>query len=335
MYKIKQIPQDFIVIENAKHELNDKGSYSLIKVNKTNYTTPKTAKLLSNYFNVELKKIGFAGNKDKVAKTSQYMSIEGNIKNKIQNFDIDEIQIEYLGQISERINLGNLDSNSFILTIRNLEKNSISKKEILHLAKNIPNYYGEQRFSNNNKDTGKAIIKNDFKKAIELILENNGYEEKIIKEYLEKEQNNYIGAYQTLSKKSQKFFIHAYQSYLWNIFVKKYLEIKTELNKLKNIEIPILGFDTELDEYNKEIEEIYDDLMIDEEISQRDFIVRKIPYLSSEGTTRNLFIDIKDFNVIEIANDELNDNKEKIILEFTLSKGSYATTVIEHIFGNK
>ena len=48
---------------------------------------------------------------------------------------------------------------------------------------------------------------------------------------------------------------------------------------------------------------------------------------------RKAVVPVKGFVVKRIENDELNSNKKKIVISFTLGKGSYATIVIRSIFG--
>ena len=57
-----------------------------------------------------------------------------------------------------------------------------------------------------------------------------------------------------------------------------------------------------------------------------------MPELTSEGTFRDLFFELKDLKILEIGNDELNKNKQKIKINFTLPKSCYATTALEFIF---
>ena len=122
---------------------------------------------------------------------------------------------------------------------------------------------------------------------------------------------------------------HSYQSYLWNKVVEKYLSDKPNL---KNIDIPILGFDTDFS--NKDIKKIYDKFMKEEDISERDFIIRAIPQLSMEGSKRKLFLKFNDFKYSKLETDELNKTKNKIIFEFKLGKGCYATIFIKYLMSS-
>lgn len=83
------------------------------------------------------------------------------------------------------------------------------------------------------------------------------------------------------------------------------------------MKLPIIGFDTET---TKEVNEI----LKKEGIKLRDFIIKEIPELTSEGTTRELFVEIRDLKI--------NDIETSYLLSFSLPKGSYATEVIRQMF---
>jgi len=90
------------------------------------------------------------------------------------------------------------------------------------------------------------------------------------------------------------------------------------------------GFDIEIKD--KIIEKIINKIMKKENVSFNDFIIRSIPELTSEGNERDLFINIKDFEIGKTESDELNKGKKKVIIKFTLEKGSYATNVVKFLF---
>ena len=83
--------------------------------------------------------------------------------------------------------------------------------------------------------------------------------------------------------------------------------------------LELVGFNTATMDHN--IKQTIDKLSI----IPRDFIVRALPDSSVEGTTRECFIEIQNFEI------ELLENRA--ILEFELGKGSYATIVVKMMFG--
>ena len=52
-----------------------------------------------------------------------------------------------------------------------------------------------------------------------------------------------------------------------------------------------------------------------------------------EGSERDVFVEIKDLQICEKQEDELNSRKKKITLKFSLTKGSYATMAVRKIVG--
>ena len=80
------------------------------------------------------------------------------------------------------------------------------------------------------------------------------------------------------------------------------------------------------------IGEIIEAIMEKEGITDRDFIIRKIPEISAEGTERDMFIEVKDLEIGNLEDDELNNGKKKSRIKFFLQKGSYATEFIRQVF---
>lgn len=327
MYQIKAIPEDFIVKEISEVNTDHNGKYAYFLLKKTNYSTVSTLELLSKKLHTPLKNIGFAGNKDKNAVTEQKISIFRGSEN-FENLKLDYIELKYLGNGKNPISLGDLEGNKFTITIRNLDDKDIDKiflfrdKKIL-----IPNFFGVQRFSKNNHLVGKAIIKRDFKKAIELILENKGEIEDKIKQYREENKNDFIGAFRLIPLKTRKLFVHSCQSFLFNKIIEKFLSDK---NFSQNIQIPIIGFNFEINSIkNTTLKNIIKKIIDEEKINPRDFIINQMPELTSEGSFRDLFFLFKDLKILEISEDELNKNKKKVRVNFTLPKSCYATTAIE------
>ena len=335
MHQIKQISEDFIVKEISKVNANSSGQYSYFLLKKNGYSTVAALEVLSKKLKIPLKNFGFAGNKDKNAVTEQKVSILRGSRN-FENMNLRNIKLEYLGNGKAPISLGDLEGNEFMITVRNLDDNKVKTiQKLQNKIIKIPNKFGPQRFSKNNHLVGKAIVKKDFKKAIGLILENKGKIEDEIKDYLEKRRNDYIGAFRLIPLKTRKLFVHAYQSFLYNDIVNDYLKDMNEsrLNEIKNIKIPIIGFNFEITSIkNTKLKKIIEKILDEEKISDRDFIINPMPELTSEGASRDLFFELKDLKILDISDDELNKGKKKAVIKFALPKSCYATTAIEFIF---
>lgn len=304
MYKIKQIPEDFRVKEISIIKPIKQGKFTYFILKKTNYTTHRAVKAIANALHVEEKRFGFAGNKDKIAVTEQLCSVDVDPA-RLNRIKLKDIEIEVAGKGNEPICLGDLKENEFEITVRNIDKKPKKINKII-------NYFDEQRFSEDNVEIGKAIIKKDFKKAVELISKTHE---------LRLNSNDYVYALRSLPKTLLKLYVHSYQSDIWNKTVEKFKDKKI---------MPIVGFGTEFKD--KKIEKFVLDLLKKDGINQRDFIIRQMPNISSEGAERDVFAMVKNLKISALEDDELNKGKKKCLIKFKLQKGSYATVVIRTIF---
>jgi len=312
MYKIKQTPEDFQVKEQTNLKIIKNGKYFIYNLKKTNMTTIEAIKKITEITKTKQTSIGYAGLKDKKAITTQLNSLP----KKIKEIKTKTLELTYQGTSNQQLNPGMLTSNEFKITIRNCETEKIKP------LKQFINYFDEQRFSENNIEIGKLIIKKNFEKAIKIISQ---------KENIPLEKNNdYLGQLLQHKKDYLKLYINSYQSYLWNQSVKKHIQknyktykIKTNYDTLiipkENIKqetIPIPGF-SKSNEKNEEI-------LKQEKITKRDFIIKQIPYLSQEGGQRNIITQPENFQI-------LKKEKNTITIKFTLEKGSYATMLIKQL----
>ncbi|MBS3158321.1 tRNA pseudouridine(13) synthase TruD [Candidatus Woesearchaeota archaeon] len=256
MYKIKQVPEDFIVEEitrfgngiQVKEDKEDcKYIYCILK--KRDYTTLKALQIISHELGLSLNNIGFAGNKDRVAVTQQAISIydPGNrAKPKIDKFNSDNsakgIELKFVGYGNCPISLGELEGNKFRIVVRNLGNKELVKLKKLDAMQlndtkqlKFVNFYGEQRFSKSNKDIGKLLLQKRFKDAVELIIKTEGESENKVTSYLTNYSNDYVNALKQIPRKLLLMYVHSYQSYIWNLAAEKVLR-KIKGDKKKSIE---------------------------------------------------------------------------------------------------
>ncbi len=335
MYTLKQIPPDFIVTElNPSLQIKPSGRYTYFTFTKTNRNTLDVIQELSRIFHIPEKQIGFAGTKDKNAVTTQICSILNISKERLNGVNIPNVTIEFLGYSTEPITLGSLEGNHFDITIRNLTDEKITPQQF------IPNYFDEQRFSKHNVAIGKHLLKKEFNQAIQLI--DN---EKCL-QHLQTKPNDYVGALKQLPIRLLRLYLNACQSKLWNETVAEYLTLNGKKNheisysqgrlffpqncdEYKDLLIPIIGFTGIPQETTPEIKQIIETIMKQENITVNDFIIKQIPELTLEGELRNVTVEIKELTLSSLEDDELNPNKHKVKISFSLGKGSYATMVIK------
>ncbi len=314
---LKQVPEDFEVVERPLIEISNKGKYSFCELSKKNYNTEDALFEVAKQLRIPRKFIGFAGTKDKVAHTTQTISVVSSLE-AIRAFTHRYIALKFLGKHDEPLSLGRLKGNRFRIVVRDLTgSEKISEKPII-------NYFHNQRFSENNVVIGKFLLKKNYRSAVDILRLDSSFGRNI-DAHLQKSTNDFVGALKTIPKKILTLYLHAYQSMLWNRAV-------DELLKTDDLpeQIPIPGFSGF--SADDKTTSVINKLMVEEGISFNDFLNRDIPYLCVEGTCRKTISELSNLFISAFFVDELNYGKKKLVLSFELGKGEYATNVVDQLF---
>ncbi len=176
---------------------------------------------------------------------------------------------------------------------------------------------------------------NDPKKSIELFpthLKN----ELILLKSLASYSTDYFRAFKHLSLHLQKLFVHAYQAYLFNKYLKiRYNEFSRNFSepltgeKTMNgkVAAPIVGYKTEL---TGETATIYKTIFQEEGIVFDDFNSKIFQKLGGYGSYRTLLFEPRKIKY-EILSDDINNGKNMLNISFSLPKGTYATVFLREI----
>lgn len=246
---IKVKNEDFKVIELLSESL----SKDISEFHDKSYRFPllllKKKGLDSNHAIMEIfdelgTRIRVLGIKDARAVTEQYATCEGN---KYKEGRTKHTALSLAGYTKYSIRKSHIMGNQFEIYITNPAKRDIS--DFITEIKNIPNYYGLQRFGSERLVThlvGREIVRRNFKKAVEIFLchtteydtqfskeiraklrEPKNYRQvlKIIPKGMDLERNllrslsngkDYIGAIRSIPINIRRLFIHAYQAFVFN-----------------------------------------------------------------------------------------------------------------------
>ena len=338
--KLKYSSEDFVV-EEIQEKWHCKISYPFIQpaikidknrkqflcceMEKSNINHFTAIKIIAAFLNKNSQSISYAGTKDKQAHTSQRISIEKPNIEKLQTFKHPNIILKNFKWNKRKIKMGYLNANHFKITLRDIDKkdaikisNQIRKKTF------FPNYFGPQRFgiNQNNIKIGKQILKRNFEKALKLIKEDKG---------LAPTTNNQqpTTTLRYFPKKILLMYVHSVQSKIFNDIVSKALEQGLDLSQRGQQSGILAGYKTRFS--NGQLGKIEQDILSQHDLELKDFDIQEIPFLKIKGSFRKAITEIQNLKT-EIQDDEEFLNSKKIILEFTLPSGVYATTFLENFF---
>jgi tRNA pseudouridine13 synthase len=189
-------------------------------------------------------RIRVLGIKDAKAETVQYATCEGN---KYKEGKTRHTALSLAGYTRYSIRKSHIMGNQFEIYITNPSRSDIS--DFITEIRNIPNYYGLQRFGSERLVThlvGREIVRRDFKKAVEIFLchtteydtqfskeiraqcmDPGNYRQvlRIIPKGMDLERNllrslangnDYIGALRSIPINIRRLFVHAYQAFIFN-----------------------------------------------------------------------------------------------------------------------
>jgi len=368
--KIRVKPEDFqvteIISQKAQNSINDQEGYAVYKLKKKKIDTHHALSDVYRKKGIRLKSLGL---KDASAITEQFVC-SGNKGRVIENFSTDKYSLEKIGFVKKPLSKKDMISNHFKIKISNCS-NGLSS---FSGYDKILNFYGYQRFGSKRPVThliGKAILQRDFSKAVELILsftspydskENTEIREKLSdKENYEKyfdqvphqmdierivlkemiEHGDALRAIRSIQISLRRFYIHAYQSFLFNqslssafsdgenLFEAQPSDVCFDFHGIigkyvkgldQRLALPFVGYS-----YYKKTRFDYQisKILEQEEIAPKDFFIKEMQEVSSEGGFRQAAIHCSDYSSNEIT------------VEFSLSRGSFATILLREIMKPK
>ena len=363
---IKKSNDDFkvkeLLSEKALKTISNDTGLSVYTLQKNGIDTSHALRDVEKRFGLVLKSLGL---KDASAITEQYVFTK-TISKSLETIQGKNYVLKRLGFVKKPFSKKDMIGNHFEIKVDNPSRHISDFNEY----EKILNFFGYQRFGSKRPIThlvGKAIIQKDYQTALNLLLnysseydtEENNANRKIIAERtselsvidkIPKSMDIEITLLKKLSEtkdlqivlrsiplQMRRFYIQAYQSYIYNktlslafdygeelfsakegdvCFDRNYILGKFQNDPLQKLAIPLVGHSyfkkTRFDFYIQKILE-------EEEVSINDFFIKDFQEISVEGGFRNAVILCNDF--------ETSDN----IVKFNLSRGSYATIILREI----
>ncbi|VAY86761.1 tRNA pseudouridine 13 synthase [hydrothermal vent metagenome] len=330
---------DFVVTEVPLYQFSGDGEHLVVTIRKKDLSTWDMIAIISDYIGCKSRDIGYAGLKDKNAMTIQFISIPKIYETKIDEFKHTNIKIIDKTYHNNKIRVGHLKGNKFFIRLKRVSShNSKIIKSVLEqiITFGMPNYFGYQRFGINGDN------------------------------YL-KGQDIISGKLQERNKKLKQMYINSFQSFIFNNWLSKRIEISKLINNFEISEIykklnmtenevrvlkqqkhpfKILLGDvmshypfgrifhaqdlvSEADKFNLR-DRVPTGLLCGKKTKIAIYNAREIELLYDEKTTQN---GSRRFAWIFPSDIESNFKEENnwLELKFTLPKGSYATELISEL----
>lgn len=338
-FYFRQSARDFVVDEIPLYPFSGEGEHLVLHVRKKNLSTWQMVDIFSNHLGIKGRDIGYAGLKDKNAQTKQYISLPRKYEGVFENFEHEGIKILGKTYHNNKIRVGHLKGNRFFIRLKKVNPTAAVKiKEALKMIKQhgMPNYFGFQRFGldGENYKKGEAILAGTLKEK---------------------------------NKKLAQFYVNSYQSYLFNAWLSRRIQISKlvegfGIDELSNV-LPLDSEEIKAMKGQKHsFKLIHGDVMMHypygkifhyesseevERFDRRDISVTGL--LSGKRATRSAGLAEtieREYDTITSGIDgarrygwifpeeiegEYKEQEAWFELHFTLPKGCYATVLIEEI----
>lgn len=341
--RIKSAPEDFVVEEIPAYEPSGTGTHLFLRFEKKNLTTDAAVRAMTKALGIEMRDVGIAGMKDKVAVTTQWVSIpappkQPDLEERAKALTIDGIRVLDAKRHGNKLKTGHLRGNRFDIVVRDVPHDQV--KEIIAAMerfgdKGVPNAFGTQRFGKEGDNaqrarawlTGKERAPNDarlrrfhfsalqsavFNAVLDARIASGTWTQPLVGDLLKKEDTG-------------------------GIFL--CTDVQADRERADRGELcptgPIVG--ARMRSPEGEVKELEDRIAA--------------PFLEGvdlerartlgEGTRRALRLRVTACSVAEVMNSkgvpggDENDNREQggaLRVQFVLPKGAYATTVLANAF---
>ncbi len=380
---------DFLVEELPLYEPSGNGTHTYFLLEKRGLSTMQAVADLARALNVRRRDIGYAGLKDARAVTRQWLSVEHVPPERLHELDIPRLRVLEVSTHTNKLRLGHLRANRFTIRVRQTQPHRLP--ELRHALdtlaqRGVPNYFGRQRFGGRGDAwrIGHAIIRGNIDEAIDLILGRPGpldqgdirrarqlydagkyanaarawpgmfRDERRALKTLARTGGKRKRAFYAIDASLRKFYVSAYQSYLFNETVATRLpsgldhllagdlawlhrsqavflvdDPATEQPRADTFEIsptgPLFGY--RMTEPTGQPGEIEHHILANQQLTPESFRAGK---LRVKGARRPLRFQPANAS-IQLGADAAGPYLE---LRFTLPRGCYATALIRELFAD-
>jgi tRNA pseudouridine13 synthase len=148
--QLRGVPEDFVVQEQLGFEADGAGAHVLLRVRKREANTEWVARALARQVGCPVRDVGYAGLKDRHAVALQWFSVPAGAvgAHAWRGFEGEGFQVLEAHGHARKLPRGALSGNHFSIRVRGIEGDREALTERLRLIerRGVPNYFGPQRF---------------------------------------------------------------------------------------------------------------------------------------------------------------------------------------------
>lgn len=392
--RLRHEPEDFVVVELGEGPPRfDGGAHAAFRARLKNWETNRFAGQAARLLNIHREQVGFAGMKDKRAVTEQWFTAKVPVAALSALSGLQDVEVLESYATRKAHFPGAHTGNRFVLRVRDSTRDRAAVGAIAEAIRKeggVPNLFGPQRFGGHFRPVthrvGRAIVEGDLEEAVRLYVGNPMameqeeaqaarklydetrdpaaalaiYPPKLDPERdilwrLTKRPGDWRHALQALPPNLLQLFVHAHQSWLFNLILSARVEgglglstahegdlvmgidddgvkvhkvsafnqarVQREIDLGRaTLTAPLVGLTTPLaaGEPGEVEQQVLDALRVE----PADFRVREIPEVASDGRRRGILQPVRGLSV-SWAGDPADP-----VFAFALGKGSYATVVL-------
>jgi len=384
--RLKQRPEDFSVAESWRFDPDPRGQWWVYLMDKQKLSTFEAVDRLCAQAHLDPSQVSYCGLKDKQGRTSQLLAVRGGPV-EIQDPDL---RLKPLGRTAAPLSSANTTSNRFAVTVRDLSADDLSRlpasvAEVHRIG--VVNYFDSQRFGSLKHGQGfvvKDLMRGDAEAALRNVLARPSELDRSgdarvkafwsehwgewarrnphpgaeryarVVRFLRDHPQDFLGAILRTEPRWRALQVFAYQSFLWNEGVKRYLrdllgaqrlvairyQVGTllfprsleaeEARALRGRTFPLLGPDSTF--ADPAVERAALSVLGREDMTLQSLRVPGAPQIHFDHEERPLLVVPGKLVVGESRPDELNRGRLRVNVAFTLPPGSYATLVVKRLF---
>jgi tRNA pseudouridine13 synthase len=391
--KIKVRPEDFVVQEQADVTLDPQpGPYAIFELSKRQWDSFDLVAYLAKRLGVQRGDIALAGIKDRFADTSQLVSVRLSGRSPARlprQLEDQGFLLRLRGYARAALGARDLSGNRFRIVVRDVDPRASGRfRQAAEAAgiSGLPNYYDEQRFGSARHGQGfmgKEVFLGRREQALRLYFTPSRFDDRRTRELkrcvserwgrwseclpsafgdyrpvlecLAQHRQAFRQALLRLDRRLLVFVLNAYQSYLFNEILGRWLTAQAGQRGFRLLtrsyrhgrflypdglpadlagvlaaqRLPVPGFDSEVPD--PAVRAIAEAVLEAEGIGWSELRVRQLSGVSVHGVERAALVLPRELRVGEPAEDELYPGRHRLELEFFLPRGSYATLLLKRM----